>query len=139
MGFGDTLKALRKQLGKTTTQCAADIGVTQPAWNQWELGVREPKFDKLRDICRLLNCSADELLGLQEEKKSVKIEQRGNGNISQIGNGNISQIGNGNTAADCSNCASKQLADLMKQLGITVADLASIAAKKSAAKLPRKR
>ena len=79
----------------------------------------------------MLNCSADELLGLQEEKKSVKIEQRGNGNISQIGNGN--------TAADCSNCASKQLADLMKQLGITVADLASIAAKKSAAKLPRKR
>ena len=131
MGFGETLKALRKQLGKTTTQCAADIGVTQPAWNQWELGVREPKFDKLRDMCRLLNCSSDELLGLSEAKKSVKVDQRGNGNISQIGNGN--------TAADCSNCASKQLADLMKQLGITVADLASIAAKKSAAKLPRKR
>ena len=56
-------------------------------------------------------------------KKSVKVEQRGNGN----------------TAADCSNCASKQLAGLMKQLGITVADLASIAAKKSAAKLPRKK
>lgn len=75
MGFGDTLKALRKQQGKTTTQCAADVGVTQPAWNQWELGLREPKFDKLREICRLLNCSADELLGLPERGISVQADK----------------------------------------------------------------
>lgn len=75
MGFSDRLKALRKQQGKTTTQCAADVGVTQPAWNQWELGLREPKFDKLREICRLLDCSADELLGLPERGTSVRADK----------------------------------------------------------------
>ena len=83
-------------------------------------------------ICRVHACSADWLLGIDRGTSAApKVEQRGNGNISQIGNGN--------TARDCSNCASKQLADLMKQLGITVADLASVAAKKSAAKPPRKK
>lgn len=75
MGFADRLKTLRKQQGKTTTQCAADVGVTQPAWNQWELGLREPKFDKLREICRLLDCSADELLGLHERGTSVRADK----------------------------------------------------------------
>lgn len=132
MGFAERLREQRKKLGMTTTQCAAELGITQPAYNQWELGVREPKFLMLKQLCALLNISADELLGIDRGTSAAN-------NVMQRGNGNISQIGNGNTARDCSNCASKQLADLMKQLGITVADLASVAAKKSAAKPPRKK
>lgn len=132
MGFAERLREQRKKLGMTTTQCAAELGITQPAYNQWELGVREPKFLMLKQLCSLLDISADQLLGTDRGTSAAN-------KVMQRGNGNISQIGNGNTARDCSNCASKQLADLMKQLGITVADLASVAAKKSAAKPPRKK
>ena len=129
MTIGERLKNWRGEMSQKAA--ALSCGIKQPVWFRYERGDTEPAADSIRKICNFFGRSADELLGLQEEKKSVKVEQRGNGNISQIGNGN--------TAADCLNCASKQLADLMKQLGITVADLASIAAKKSAAKLPRKR
>jgi len=45
--FGDRLRSRRKECEMTTTACAAALGVTQPAWNQWELGIREPKLDML--------------------------------------------------------------------------------------------
>ena len=129
MTIGERLKDWRGEMSQKAA--ALSCGIKQPVWFRYERGDTEPAADSIRKICNFFGRSSDELLGLSAAKKSVKVEQRGNGNISQIGNGN--------TAADCSNCASKQLADLMKQLGITVADLASIAAKKSAAKLPRKR
>ena len=129
MTIGERLKDWRGEMSQKAA--ALSCGIKQPVWFRYERGDTEPAADSIRKICNFFGRSSDELLGLKEMKPSVKVEQRGNGNISQIGNGN--------TAADCSNCASKQLADLMKQLGITVAELASIAAKKSAAKLPRKR
>ena len=129
MTIGERLKDWRGEMSQKAA--ALSCGIKQPVWFRYERGDTEPAADSIRKICNFFGRSADELLGLKDMKPSVKVEQRGNGNISQIGDGN--------TAADCSNCASKQLADLMKQLGITVADLASIAAKKSAAKLPRKR
>ena len=111
---------------------AAELGMKQQQYARYEKGITAPGIDVLTQICRVHACSADWLLGIDRgTSAATKVEQRGNGNISQIGNGN--------TARDCSNCASKQLADLMKQLGITVADLASVAAKKSAAKPPRKK
>ena len=51
----------------TTTACAAALGVTQPAWNQWELGVREPKLEMLSKIAKLLDVKVDWLLGLERD------------------------------------------------------------------------
>ena len=80
MSFATVLKERRQALGLTTTQCAKMLGVTQPAWNQWELGLREPKFERLRDICRVLGVSSDWLLGLtgkgeEEETPSGAVEE----------------------------------------------------------------
>ena len=50
----------------TTTACAAALGITQPAWNQWELGVREPKLEMLTKIAKLLDVPSDWLLGLRD-------------------------------------------------------------------------
>ena len=50
----------------TTTACAAALGITQPAWNQWELGVREPKLEMLTKIAKLLDIPSDWLLGLRD-------------------------------------------------------------------------
>lgn len=64
----------------TTTACAAALGITQPAWNQWELGVREPKLDMLSKIARLLDVKVDWLLGLDERGKSAAVTVNGNNN-----------------------------------------------------------
>lgn len=58
----------------TTTACAAALGITQPAWNQWELGVREPKLDMLSKIARLLDVKVDWLLGLDRGKSAAQVK-----------------------------------------------------------------
>jgi len=41
---------------------------------RWELGVREPKADDIRKICKILNCTEAELLnGADEQEFEVKI------------------------------------------------------------------
>ena len=128
--LSERLKELRGS--QSQSEMARPLGIVYQQWAKYERGESAPGSELLAKICRVHACSADWLLGIDRgTSAATKVEQRGNGNISQIGNGN--------TAWDCSNCASKQLADLMKQLGITVADLASVAAKKSAAKPPRKK
>lgn len=102
MNFGQTLKAKRKALGLTTTLCAAKVSVSQPAWNQWELGLREPKFEKLREICRLLGVSSDELLGLSGGQYPV-------GDSPQLENKSVAP-------PDCKTCKYKKLADAFKAL-----------------------
>ena len=63
--FGENLKKARKQRGLTTTECAKALGITQPAWNFYELGSREPKLDALVRICELLETTPNRLLGAQ--------------------------------------------------------------------------
>lgn len=128
--IGDRLRELRG--ASSLREMAEPVGIKLQAWKRYEDGGAIPGGEIITKICRVHACSADWLLGIDRGTSAAP-------HVEQRGNGNISQIGNGNTARDCSNCASKQLADLMKQLGITVADLASVAAKKSAAKPPRKK
>lgn len=130
MTIGERLKELRNGLSQRAV--AQAVGIKQQVWNRYEKDETAPASDSIIKICNYFGRSADWLLGIDRGTSAAN-------KVMQRGNGNISQIGNGNTARDCSNCASKQLADLMKQLGITVADLASVAAKKSAAKPPRKK
>ena len=69
----------------TIVQCADAIGVTNPAWNQWETGKREPKFDKLLEICRLLATTPNDLLGVSLPSSSITVT--GNGNAVSQGSG----------------------------------------------------
>lgn len=96
--FGEKLRSCRKERGLTTTAAAAALGVTQPAWNQWELGLREPKLDVLVKIANLLDCSADWLLGLKDNAAPTATA-RGKGAIAVAGSNNAV-----NTGGDCSKC-----------------------------------
>jgi len=93
----------------TTTACAAALGVTQPAWNQWELGVREPKLEMLSKIAKLLDVKVDWLLGLDERGTSVNA---GAGAAVAIG-ANARASVRGTSAAqgkrpDCAGCPYKE-------------------------------
>lgn len=38
---GYALREIRSRSGRTVTDCAKAIGVKQPTWSNWELGVRD--------------------------------------------------------------------------------------------------
>lgn len=67
--FGRNLREARKEKGLTTTDCAKHFGISQPAWNFYELGTREPKLDLLMQICKFLEVESDTLLGLKVHEK----------------------------------------------------------------------
>lgn len=65
--FGRNLRDARKKKGLTTTDCAKHFGISQPAWNFYELGTREPKLDLLIQICKFLEVNPNILLGIGDD------------------------------------------------------------------------
>lgn len=65
--FGENLRNVRKAKGLSTIECAKQFGLSQPAWNFYELGSREPKLDLLTKICQFFDVPADVLLGLSDK------------------------------------------------------------------------
>lgn len=64
--FNNRLKECRLECGLTQLQVAQSLGVTLPAISQYEKGIREPSLELLVKYCKLLNVSADYLLGLSD-------------------------------------------------------------------------
>ena len=114
--FSDNLRAARLAKHKTIVQCADALGITNPAWNQWETGKREPKYDKLIEICLLLDCSPNELLGIDNNSQPSVINT-GNNSPVAIGNHANATVSLGDAPA-CSKCPyKKRLAKIEKMLG----------------------
>lgn len=65
--FGENLRNVRKAKGLSTIECAKQFGLSQPAWNFYELGLREPKLELLTKICQFFDISSDVLLGLSDK------------------------------------------------------------------------
>lgn len=61
--FGARLRIMRKLLGLTQTDLAEKIGVTNQAVASYEKGRREPNFKNLIGLSRVLNVTADWLIG----------------------------------------------------------------------------
>ena len=66
--FADKLIALRKSKGLTQKDCADKFDVTLRAWQTYEQGVSEPKYELLCKIADMFNVSLDYLLGRTEIK-----------------------------------------------------------------------
>ena len=110
----------------TIVQCADAIGVTNPAWNQWETGKREPKFDKLLEICRLLATTPNDLLGVSLPSSSITVT--GNGNAVSQGSGASARAvswkdfvpgavaGKPGELPQCARCPHRKLADKMRKM-----------------------
>lgn len=69
------LKQLRKQRGLTQEQVATALNVSSSAVSMWETGEREPNISVLIRLCKLLNCSIDELV-LSEHELSSCIDEK---------------------------------------------------------------
>ena len=61
----DNLRELRARAGLKQETVAAALGVRQCTYSGWERSRSEPNIDTLRKLCRILNCTAAEILGME--------------------------------------------------------------------------
>lgn len=52
--------------GKTKTEIAKAIGVSNPTISQYVSGRIQPSLSTLSKLCTFLNCSADDILNIQK-------------------------------------------------------------------------
>ena len=64
----ERLVSLRKALGLTQAEAAEMIGVSQPAYQRYEAGVRTPSIQVVKEIARSFNVSVDYLTGKSSRK-----------------------------------------------------------------------
>lgn len=62
--FKDRLKDARVRAGYSQLNLAIEIKTTQKHVWDWEKGIKEPRLNNIIMLCRVLNVSADYLLGL---------------------------------------------------------------------------
>lgn len=60
----ENLKSFRKFKQMTQQEVADKIGVTRECYSGYEQGRRQPSIDVLRSICEVLECTADEIIGI---------------------------------------------------------------------------
>ena len=118
--LSDRLRVARLAKGMTIVQCADAIGVTNPAWNQWETGKREPKFDKLLDICQLLDTTPNDLLGVSQGSASAKATADKSGAVAKAVSWRdfvpSAVAGAPGELPQCARCEHRKLAERMRKM-----------------------
>lgn len=74
MGVGLKIKELRNKAGLTQKDLADKLHVTYQAVSRWENEDVEPSIDTLKEICKIFDCSTDELFGIERKDKSEAAE-----------------------------------------------------------------
>ena len=68
MDFGKKLTKLRKEKGLSQEDLANELNVSRQAVSKWESNNSYPETEKIIVLCKIFNCSMDELIGLKESK-----------------------------------------------------------------------
>ena len=68
MKFSEQLVKLRKEKGMSQEDLANNLNVSRQAVSKWESNTSFPETDKIVAICKLFDCSMDELIGLKNGK-----------------------------------------------------------------------
>lgn len=67
MDIGERIRELRKDKKMTQRELAALTGVAENTIRQYELHLRKPKVEQLKNIARVFNCSLDYLTGADDK------------------------------------------------------------------------
>ena len=67
--IGKKIAEIRKENGMTQKQLAAMLNKSETGFASWEQGLSEPSVNDLRLLCKIFQCSADYLLGLEDDEK----------------------------------------------------------------------
>ena len=68
MGFAKTLRRFRKARHIQQNEMASWLNVSPKIISSWESGRTEPDIETIRKLCRIFNCTSDELLEIGGEK-----------------------------------------------------------------------
>lgn len=74
--LGERIAQVRRQRGMTQTEVAQLMGVTQTVVSEYEKGTVRLHVERIVQLSKLLNVSADELLGLRPTKRDGEIGNR---------------------------------------------------------------
>lgn len=69
--FNENLKAARERRNMSQKEVADSIGVAKSTYSLYESGNREPNVQTIKKIADILNVSADDLLGLNNEPITI--------------------------------------------------------------------
>lgn len=69
MDFGNHLRLIRKSKNLTQKQVASSINITERNYQRYESGDQKPAFEIIISLCKVLDVSADYLLGLSDDPK----------------------------------------------------------------------
>lgn len=69
--FNENLKVARERKGISQKELAENIGVAKSTYSLYESGNREPNVQTIKKIADVLNVSADELLGIDDEPQTI--------------------------------------------------------------------
>ena len=77
MSFGKNLQYFRKLSGNMTQEALAEkLNVSRQTISKWEIDAANPEMEKALEICKIFNCSLDnlfrELVQLQVAGKTVR-------------------------------------------------------------------
>ena len=70
--YGKRLREERKRLGLTLEQVAQRLNTTHTNVSRYENKKRKVDVETLAILCRLYNVSADYIIGLTDERKTLK-------------------------------------------------------------------
>ncbi len=70
--FKEKLRTARKSSGFTQRALAESLGLTERAYQHYELGTREPNIETLVKLSLILDISLDELLCREEFRSSLE-------------------------------------------------------------------
>ena len=71
MSFGKNLQYLRQLSGNMTQESLAEkLGVSRQTISKWEVDAANPEMDKALEICRIFNCTLDNLFREEMDKRS---------------------------------------------------------------------
>lgn len=76
--FNENLKFAREKRGLSQKEVAENIGVAKSTYSLYESGNREPNVQTIKKIADVLNTSADELLGIDDEPQTIAAHFDGN-------------------------------------------------------------
>lgn len=65
MNIGHKIKEFRTKTGMTQKDLADQLHVTYQAVSRWENNEAEPSFDTLKEMCRIFNCTANDLFEIE--------------------------------------------------------------------------
>ena len=71
MSFGKNLQYLRQLSGNMTQETLAEkLNVSRQTISKWEVDAANPEMDKALEICKIFNCSLDNLFREEMDKRS---------------------------------------------------------------------